>query len=49
VFGENRLAAKEGGKMARDAREQLGQKTGKDVVSKKDFLHLTGKKKKTSG
>jgi len=44
-FGENKTAAKEGGKIAGDARKNLEEKTGKKVVSKKNQLHLTSKKK----
>lgn len=37
-FSENRIAAKEGGKVAGDARKQLEKKTGKSVVSKQNYL-----------
>ncbi|MCK5282511.1 MAG: Bro-N domain-containing protein [Nanoarchaeota archaeon] len=43
-FGENTLAAKEGGKIAGDARKKLEQKTGDKVVSKKNYLNLKKKK-----
>ena len=45
-FGENKLAAKEGGKIAGDARKNLELKTGDKVVSKKNYLDLTKKKRK---
>lgn len=44
-FGENKLAAKDGGKIAGDARKQLEQKTGDGVVSEKNYLHLKKRKK----
>ncbi len=43
-FTENKTAAQEGGKIAGDARKKLEIKTGKKVVSRKNFLL---KKKKT--
>ena len=46
-FDENKVAAKEGGKIAGDARKNLEIKTGENVVSKKNFLDL--KKKKEIG
>ncbi|NQU78788.1 phage antirepressor protein [Candidatus Woesearchaeota archaeon] len=45
-FVENKFAAKEGGNIAGDARKKLEQKTGDDVVSEKNYLHLADKKKK---
>jgi DNA-damage-inducible protein D len=45
-FSENKLAAKEGGKIAGDARKKLELKTGDNVVSEKNYLDLKKKKKK---
>ena len=45
-FGENKFAAKEGGKIAGDARKKLELKTGDKVVSEKNYLNLTKKKRK---
>src|SRR3989344_4406744 len=39
-FEENKLAAKEGGKIAGDARKKLENKTGEKIVSKSNFLEL---------
>ncbi len=44
-FKENKLAAKEGGKIAGDARKNLELKTGDKVVSEKNYLDLKKKKK----
>jgi len=44
-FNENKLAAKEGGKIAGDARKNLELKTGDKVVSEKNYLDLKKKKK----
>ena len=44
-FSENKLAAKEGGKIAGDARKNLELKTGDKVVSEKNYLDLKKKKK----
>jgi len=44
-FKENKLAAKEGGKIAGDARKNLELKTGEKVVSEKNYLDLKKKKK----
>ena len=41
---ENTLAAKEGGKIAGDARKKLEKKIGDKVVSKKNYLNLKKKK-----
>jgi len=38
-FEENQAAAKEGGEIAGGARKNLEEKTGQQVVSKKNFLH----------
>jgi DNA-damage-inducible protein D len=43
-FKENKFAAKEGGKIAGDARKKLELKTGDKVVSEKNYLNLTKKK-----
>jgi len=45
-FMENRDAAREGGKIAGDARTELEKKTGRKVVSSDNYLELTGKVKK---
>jgi hypothetical protein len=37
-FEENKVAAKKGGKIAGDAREQLEVETGRKVVSREKFL-----------
>lgn len=37
-FDENRGAAKMGGRIARNAREELEQETGKPVISKGNYL-----------
>lgn len=43
---ENKLPAKKGGKIAKDARKALEQKTGKKVITGENFLpQLKGKKK----
>lgn len=43
---ENAMAGKKGGKIAKDARLALEQKTGKKVVTKDNFLPPTKVKKK---
>jgi DNA-damage-inducible protein D len=45
-FGENKSAAKEGGEVAGVARKELESKTGENVVSEKNYLHLIKNKKK---
>ena len=45
-FEENKLPAKKGGKIAKDARTALEEKTGKKVVSDKNFLQNPDNKKK---
>lgn len=45
-FSENKLAAKEGGKIAGDARKNLELQTGDKVVSEKNYLDLQKKKRK---
>lgn len=45
-FEENKLPAKKGGKIAKDARIALEEKTGKKVVSDKNFLQNPDDKKK---
>ena len=37
-FEENKEVAHEGGKIAGDARKALERKTGKEIVSKKNYL-----------
>lgn len=44
-FDENKQAAKEGGKVAGDARKQLEQQTGETVVSKENYLPPEEEKK----
>jgi prophage antirepressor-like protein len=44
-FDENKQAAKEGGKVAGDARKQLEHQTGETVVSKENYLLPKEKKK----
>ena len=46
-FNENHGAARQGGKIAGDARKKLEQKTGEKVVSKDNFLGLKEGKKTT--
>lgn len=36
---ENKIPAKKGGKIAKNARKELEQKTGKSVITDKNFLH----------
>ncbi|NJD22548.1 MAG: Bro-N domain-containing protein [Melioribacter sp.] len=45
-FDENKITAKKGGKIAGDARIALEKETGKEVVSKENYLQLTEKKKR---
>jgi len=54
-FGENKVAARKGGKIAGDARENLETETGDKVVSSENYLiepeshkRLSAKKKKSS-
>ena len=42
-FEENKIAAKEGGKIAGDARKNLELKTGEKVVTKKNYLKIKKK------
>jgi len=42
-FEENKKAAQRGGQIARNARKELEHETGESVVSKDNFLGLTGK------
>jgi hypothetical protein len=44
-FEENKLPAKKGGKIARDARKALEQKTGKSVITGDNFLQSNEAKK----
>lgn len=44
-FPENRQVAKEGGGIAGRARIDIEKKTGKSVISKKNFLSLKEKKR----
>jgi DNA-damage-inducible protein D len=43
---ENKVPAKKGGKIAKDARKALEKKTGKKVVTGQNFLAASGSKKK---
>ncbi|MFA7421490.1 MAG: Bro-N domain-containing protein [Melioribacteraceae bacterium] len=45
-FVENKTAAKKGGKIAGDARVALEKETGKNIVSKENYLQLAEKKKR---
>jgi len=45
-FVENKTAAKKGGKIAGDARIALENETGKNIVSKENYLKLAEKKKR---
>jgi DNA-damage-inducible protein D len=45
-FPHLKQTAKEGGKIAKNTRKELEQKIGKSLLSKENYLHLTGKKKK---
>ena len=44
-FEECKDSAKEGGQIASNTRKELEQKTGKSIISKSNFLGLTGNKK----
>ena len=44
-FEENKQAAKRGGQIAHNTRKELEEETGRSVISKDNFLGLTGKKK----
>ncbi len=44
-FPENRQVAKEGGSIAGRARKDIEKRTGKKVISKKNFLSLKSKKR----
>ena len=37
-FEQNKIPAKKGGKIAKDARKALEQKTGKSVITNENFL-----------
>ena len=43
---ENKIPAKKGGKIAKDARKALEQKTGKNVITNENFLNQSNPKKK---
>lgn len=45
-FSENMPAAREGGKIAGNARQELERKSGREVVSTDNYLEITGKAKK---
>lgn len=45
-FKECKDSAVEGGTIARHTREEIEEKTGKSLISKENYLHLTEKKKK---
>jgi hypothetical protein len=36
---ENKIPAKKGGRIAKNARRELEQKTGSSVISKENYLH----------
>lgn len=44
-FEENKIPVKQGGKIAKDARKALEQKTGKSVITDKNFLPTNNKNK----
>jgi len=44
-FEECKESAVEGGTIAKNTRKELEQKTGKSIISKENYLHLTQKKK----
>jgi len=48
VFKKNATAGKKSGKIAKDARLALEQKTGKKVITPENFLPPTPEKKKIS-
>ncbi len=48
-FAENKIPAKTGGQVAKRARKDLESKTGKKVVSRKNFLSSTSPKKTLRG
>jgi len=45
-FKKNKVVAKEGGKIAGDARKKLEKKTGKKVSTRENYLSLTGDRKR---
>lgn len=45
-FDENRVAAKNGGKIAGDARQKLEDETGRKVVTSKNYLDMTEKQRR---
>lgn len=45
-FDENPTAAGKGGKIAGDAREKLEEETGKEIVSKTNYLEVSQKEQK---
>ena len=45
-FSECKYSARRGGQIAQNARKELEQETGEQVVSKKNYLQLTKRKKK---
>jgi len=46
-FDECKSSARRGGQIAQNTRRELEQETGEKVVSKENYLHLTGKKQKS--
>ena len=44
-FEENKVAAKEGGEVAGNARKELEQKTGESVLTRNNFLKIPENKK----
>jgi hypothetical protein len=45
-FGQCKDSAQEGGQIANNTRKDLEQKTGKSIVSRKNFINLTTRKKR---
>jgi DNA-damage-inducible protein D len=43
-LGENKVSAKKGGAIAKNAKLELEEKTGKRVVSKDNFKQINNKK-----
>lgn len=48
-FHQNKIAAHEGGQIAGNARKELETKTGKMIMTKQNYLELSGKKKQLKG
>lgn len=45
-LSECKTSAIEGGTIAKHTRKEIEQKTGRSIISKENYLHLTGKNKK---